>query len=338
MIKISSILALSLASASVLADTVTMKNGDRLTGTIVSKTDGNLIFKTGFAGDITLNWGEISSLTTDKPVVLVLDNDTSIEAANLLPGAGGMANIQTANVGNPMQVALGSVKYINPPVEVSGKGVKVSGRINAGASIASGNSDTESYNLDGEVIMRTKQNRTTVGANLFRASDNGNDTEDKAAAYLKYDHFLNDKQYIYGNTTFARDKFKDQKLKSTIGLGYGHQFWESPSRNLALEAGVSFVNDDYFTTADENYTAGRWAIFYDQKMYKDKIQFFHRHEGLIDLSDTENLTITSQTGFRFPLLAGMNAAIQANVDWDKSPPAGFGSTDRKILFSVGYAW
>jgi putative salt-induced outer membrane protein YdiY len=332
------VLALTLAGTPVYADTVILKNGDRITGTIVRKEDSNLVLKTTFAGEIKLLWSEINTLTTEKPVVLVLDNDTTIEGANLASTTPGSASVRSANVGQPMDIALASVKYINPSNIVTGKGVKVTGRVNVGASIASGNSDTESYAVDTEVIMRTKTNRTTVGANLYQAKDNSVDTEDKSAAYLKYDHFLNDKQYIYGNTTFARDKFKDQKLKSTVGLGYGHQFWETPSRNLALEGGLAFVNDDYFVAADENYTAARWAIKYDQKMYKDKIQFFHNHEGLIDLSDTENLTITSQTGFRFPLLAGMNAAIQANIDWDKSPPAGTGSTDRKILFSLGYAW
>lgn len=332
------LLALSLITLTVHADSVTLKNGDKISGTVVNKEDGNLIFKTSYAGEIKIAWSEIVSLSTDKPVVVVLDNDTSIEAAKLAPSESGTASISTPNVGKPVDVALASVKYINPSIEASGKGVKITGRVNVGVSIASGNSDNESYNADTEVILRTKTNRTTVGANLYQANDNGTDTEDKSAAYLKYDHFLNAKQYIYGNTSFARDKFKDQKLKSTVGMGYGHQFWESDSRNLALEAGVAFVNDDYFVTADENYTAGRWAIKFDEKLYNKKVQFFHQHEGLIDFSDTDNLTVTSQTGFRFPLLTGMVASIQANVDWDKSPPAGTGSTDRKILFNIGYAW
>ncbi len=331
-------LALTLASVPVHADTVTMKNGDKLTGTVVRKEGDSLVFKTGFAGEIKLQWTQISTLKTDKPVALVLDNDTTIEGANLAPTIAGSASVSTANVSESMNIALSSVKYINPSIEVSGKGVKVNGRVNAGASVASGNSESESYHLDGEVIMRTKTNRFTVGANMYKASDEVSDTEDKYAAFLKYDHFLSAKRYIYGNTSFARDEFKDQKLKSTIGLGYGHQFWEAPNRNLALEAGLTYVNDDYFVAVDENYLAGRWAVRFDHKLYQDRVQFFHLHEGLLDFSDTENLTITSQTGFRFPLFTGMNASIQANVDWDKSPPAGTKSTDRKILFSVGYAW
>jgi len=332
------ILGLSFFSVQLYADTITLNNGDKLTGTVVRKEDSNLIFNTTFAGELTIKWSEIASLSTDKPVNVVLSNDTSIEAANLTASDNGSARVQTSDVNNPMDISLASVKYINPSIEVSGKGVKVSGRVNVGVSIASGNTETESYNADAAVIMRTKTNRTTVGATLYKASENSIDTEDKSSAHLKYDHFLTDKRYIYGNTTFARDKFKDQKLKSAVGLGYGHQFWESDTRNLALEAGLSFVNDDFFTAADENYTAARWAVNYDQKMFQDRIQFFHLHEGLVDLSDSDNLTILTQTGFRFPLFSGMNATIQANVDWDKSPPVGTGSTDRKILFSVGYAW
>ena len=166
-------LALSLASMSVYADTVTLKNGDRITGSIVRKEDSNLVFMTSFAGEIKLKWTEISALKTDKPVVLVLDNDTSIEGANLEPTTTGSAGVRTANIDQPMDIALASVKYINPSIAISGKGVKVTGRVNVGASIASGNTDTESYAVDTEVIMRTKTNRTTVGANAYKAKDDG---------------------------------------------------------------------------------------------------------------------------------------------------------------------
>lgn len=336
--KILTLVVLCVLSTPLYADTVTLNNGDKLTGTIIRKEDSNLIFNTSFAGDLTIKWSEIASLATDKPINIVLNNETSIEAANLSASSKGSTRIQTTDVNNPMEISLASVKFINPSIEVSGRGVKVSGRVNGGINIASGNTDTESYIADTEVIMRTKINRTTIGAKYYKAKESGIDTEDKSFAYLKYDHFLTDKRYIYGNTTFSRDIFKDQKLKSAVGIGYGHQFWESDARNLALEAGLSFVNDDFFIAVDENYTAARWAVNYDQKMYKNKIQFFHYHEGLMDLSESDNLTIISQTGFRFPLFLGMNAAIQANIDWDKSPPVDKGSTDRKILFSVGYAW
>ena len=59
------ILFLGLASA-VFADQITLKNGDRLTGTVV-KSDGKvLVLHTEFAGDVTLQFAAITQITTEK--------------------------------------------------------------------------------------------------------------------------------------------------------------------------------------------------------------------------------------------------------------------------------
>ena len=50
------------------ADELLMKNGDRLQGSVVSMSLGKLVFKTSYAGDITIKWEEVATLTTDKPV------------------------------------------------------------------------------------------------------------------------------------------------------------------------------------------------------------------------------------------------------------------------------
>ena len=55
------------------ADTVVLKNGDRLTGTAVKLEGGKLTFKTAYADAIAIAWDQISSLKVDKPLVLPLD-------------------------------------------------------------------------------------------------------------------------------------------------------------------------------------------------------------------------------------------------------------------------
>jgi hypothetical protein len=42
-----------------LADQVVLKNGDRLTGTIVKSDGKTLLIKTEFTGDITVQWPAI---------------------------------------------------------------------------------------------------------------------------------------------------------------------------------------------------------------------------------------------------------------------------------------
>ena len=59
----------------VQADQVYLKNGDRLTGKVISLGKGRLLLHTAYAGELSIRWETIASLKTDGPVVLTLHND-----------------------------------------------------------------------------------------------------------------------------------------------------------------------------------------------------------------------------------------------------------------------
>jgi hypothetical protein len=72
-----------MATGTLRADTVVLKNGDRLTGTAIKLDGGKLTFKTGYADAIAIAWDQVASLKVDKPLVLARDKGnldiTSIE-------------------------------------------------------------------------------------------------------------------------------------------------------------------------------------------------------------------------------------------------------------------
>ena len=63
----------------VFADQVEMKNGDRITGVIVTVEKGSLIINTSYAGQITIKWVEVTQLRTDSPAQVVLKDERSFE-------------------------------------------------------------------------------------------------------------------------------------------------------------------------------------------------------------------------------------------------------------------
>src|SRR5215471_8628084 len=69
-------LSLSLSAALVRADQVTLKNGDRLTGTIVKTDDDRktLQIKTELAGDVTVPWDAVTGLLSSQPLHLTLSD------------------------------------------------------------------------------------------------------------------------------------------------------------------------------------------------------------------------------------------------------------------------
>ena len=66
----SGMLAVMLLSTAALADTVVLKNGDRLTGAVTQIAGGKLTLHTDYAGDVAISFDQVSSVKVEKPIVL----------------------------------------------------------------------------------------------------------------------------------------------------------------------------------------------------------------------------------------------------------------------------
>ena len=58
-----------------VADEVYLKNGDRITGQVISMEEGKLIFEASYAGKINIDWAEVSELKTDAPITVILRDE-----------------------------------------------------------------------------------------------------------------------------------------------------------------------------------------------------------------------------------------------------------------------
>jgi hypothetical protein len=58
---------LAAVSAS-MADSVTLRNGDHLSGTIVNSDGKDLTLKTDYAGEIKINWSAMKEVSSEKPL------------------------------------------------------------------------------------------------------------------------------------------------------------------------------------------------------------------------------------------------------------------------------
>ncbi len=316
------------------ADEVVLRNGDRISGELVRLDAGKLVIRTPYAGNVSIDWKQVDTLSTDQPVYVFVDEANRVQAVFSQSGTGSV----TLSGGDWLETAPLALDRVTRITRTPEPPVKVNGRINVGASSTSGNTDTEKVHADAEVIARTVKNRFTIGGAINRAEDRGVETESNWLAYLKYDHFINKKWYAYSNADMESDEFKDINLRTTLGVGTGYQFLETPQTNLSLEGGATYVNTDYDVGTDDSYPAGRVAMRFDHFLFGTKTQFFHRNEGFFALDDSDNLFVRTQTGLRWPVIERLNATAQYNVDWDDNPAPGRAGTDRTVLFSLGYHW
>ncbi len=94
----------ALAIASVAsADTVVLKNGDHLTGTVEVSDGKDVTLKTDFAGEIKIQWSAVLELKTDKPIYVVTPDKKTVSGTVSTDGSNLV--VHTANNGT-VQVPL----------------------------------------------------------------------------------------------------------------------------------------------------------------------------------------------------------------------------------------
>jgi len=317
------------------ADEVWLKNGDRLTGKVLSLEGGTLVFNTTYAGDLSIKWEEVVNLKTDEPVKVVLGDETTARGP-VSPGDSGKVTVKAEQLAEPVTMDLSNFKAINPKPPKPPLSTTL--RANLGASFTTGNTDNQDIYADAEFVARTDQNRYTIGG-LYRLAETDNvKTEKKALGYMKYDHFFSKKWYGYANAAAEQDKFKDLDLRYTLGVGAGYQFIESERTNLSLEGGISYVGENYILAEDNSFTAGRWGLRFDHYLLPKSLQYFLYHTGLQSLEDSDDLILFTQTGFRIPFYKNLNVTGQMNWEYDKSPSPGKKESDYTYIFSIGYQW
>ena len=319
---------ISTLSVSALADQLQLKNGDRLTGTVISKRGNTLTFNTAYAGELKIDWDEVAQLDTNSPVDVMLKDESHQQLVL-------ETRSQPTNAAMP---ALGDIAYINPSPEESGQGYRISGKANFAFTQSDGNSTSDQWHADAEMVVRARDYRWTLGGELDEASVDKKKADDSRRAYGSYDSFFNNKEFLFAHGQLQNDRFRDIDLRTVVGGGYGYQIRDTETTRFSVKAGLDMVDLDRYNAPRERFAALGWHIDVVHKLARSDIEAFHVQDGYRGLSEAASVMIQTRTGLRFPLNNGLYAMTQLNLDWESDPAPGRRQTDTKLMMGLGYAY
>lgn len=320
-------------SSIVLSDEVFLKNGDRLSGKVISKSDESLRFSTDYAGEIEVQWNKIKHLSTDEAVEVVLKDETNLNGKLSLKNE---LNQQIDDGGELKPLEVAQIATINPPEEPD---FKHTGQINFGAEIDRGNTDEDDYHLDAEAELRWPKDRVRFAFDGDYEETDGRASKQEVDFTSAYDHFLTKKLFTSAALALEHDKFSDLELRTTIGAGLGYQIYDTSRTKFRIAGGPGYVWEDFDESQDQDYPVGLWALDIRHVLFDDfKLQAFHDHRYTQSLEDGDDFIVKSKTGLRIPLSKNLQATIQYNYDWDNAPGENAEEDDRETLITAGYKW
>lgn len=335
-LRLSLSIAALCAAGSAGADEIRLANGDRITGRIVSKAGNDLVIDTDYAGRLTLRWDQVAALRTDDALTVMTRNGELSQDARLDSRNDDSMDVDSAT--GSRNVRPEDIAFINPTPEQSGQGATYRGHANVSAALVRGNSENERVYGDAAFNARARDYAWGLGLKVDRREERGIRTAQQWLVDGNYDRFIDDRHFLYARSSLEQDRFKDIRLRSTAGAGYGWQLYDDDRTRLSLRTGLDYVTLDRRVGMDEDYPALGWGVRASRKVFARGAELFHDQDGFLSLSDPDFLTIRTRSGVRLPIAGGMTASAQINADWERTPAPGRKSTDTTLQLGLGYVW
>jgi putative salt-induced outer membrane protein YdiY len=335
------VLVLAALSSTLFADQVVLKNGDRLTGTIVKSDGTSLILKTEFAGDVTVQWPAIQELTSGEPLHVGLKDGQTV--VGLVTTAEGNLAIATSNRGT-VGMPKDAVTWLRNDAEEQAYQKSLhpgllsgwQGGVNLGFALTRGNSQTKNLALAFTADRKTLHDHVGMYANSVYATNDAPGavpatTANAIQGGIRYDRNFAARLFGFGSADFQTDDLQSLDLRSVLGGGLGYHAIQSDKTTLDLLGGINYTREKY-STLTRNFAA---ATLGEELMHKlgastvltQKLYFYP------DLSETGEYRGTFNLGTVTKInqwLGWQNAFGDIYVT---NPPAGKKQND--IIFTTG---
>ena len=256
------------------ADQLVLKNGDRVTGSIVKKDGKSVTIKSDAFGVITAAWDQVESLTADKPLTVVLENGQS--AQGTLRTVGGKVEV-TAPTGTlsatPAEIAVmrdASEQHAYERLQHPGWGELWAGTASLGLAGTGGNSRTLTFTTGVNAERVTNTDKTSLYFKAIKASALINgvnaDTARAVRGGIGYDHNLSPRLFVTVFNDYEFDQFQDLDLRFVLGGGLGFHALKTERSVLDLLAGIDYNHSSFSTPLTRSSAEFFWGDEYALKL------------------------------------------------------------------------
>ena len=304
-------LAVCSASTPLLADTVWMKNGDKLTGTITVFDGGKLLIQTKYAGAVTIDWKEVKTLDSDQHLLVKQDAYTGEMSKSLTAADDGKVTL--ANGEAPKTVELASIQQILKPKPVV-EDLVWKGNVDLALDYQRAEKDTDDYDVGFKTTARHGRWRHIAEGEYNREVQDDVTTTDNWRAEYSLDRFLTDQWFWQGRLNYKRDHIEELARQRVVGTGPGYQFWDDELGAFSLGSLLNRTDYEYKDGSKDNFYSVAMKWDYNRYPIGKKVEFFTNGEVGKPLSNVANYALDAEMGLRYKVTEWASLNLKAERD------------------------
>ncbi len=339
------LLAILVLCPSLFADQITLKNGDRLTGTIEKSDAKTLVIDTKYEGQVTVQWAAVASIHSDEPLHVGLADGQMLVGP--VSTSDGEVSVATKDAGT-VATKLDAIHLIRSKAEEAAYEAKMQrllhprltdlwgGFLDTGVSVTRGNSQTLNFVLSGKAVRTSSRDTITVYANsVFSNNSTTGVTLTTANAInggIRVDMDVDTKLFMFGFTDFQHDEFQQLDLRNILGGGLGYHVIKNAATTFDVYGGGGYDQAFYSTPLTVRSGVLNAGESFSHSVSK-RTSFSERLDFYPNLSQTGEYRFLFNTSATTALNSWLGWQVTFNDGYVSNPPPLIKSND--MLFSTG---
>jgi small nuclear ribonucleoprotein (snRNP)-like protein len=242
-----------------LADQVTLKNGDRITGSIVKKDEKTLTMKSEFLGEVTVPWDQVQTLRADEPVNVVLADGKTVQGTI----TSSQQRVEIQAPGETQEVPFSEITALRNAAEQRayerllnpGWGQLWVGTASLGFAGSQGNAKTRTLTAAAKAARDTNSDKTTLYFSAIRATALIENILAESAQAARggwgYSRDVSTRLFVNTFNDYEYDRFQNLDLRFVLGGGLGFVAWKGERGQLDLLGGGAYNRESFAATSTQ---------------------------------------------------------------------------------------
>lgn len=339
--KLASLIILLALASTAQADQITLRNGDRLTGTIVKADGKTIVFKSDLVGEVNVALDTVTAVISEKPVYVTLADGRTING--VVSTRNGQTEIKSSS--GSVVVERSAIAIIRSEAEQKiyestlnpGWLEQWSGGADVGAALTRGNSNTTNFALGLAMARETLRDKTSLyAASVYNREKTSGVSRTVANTFrfgARYDRNFDRNWFGYGFTDLEHNGLQQLDLRWVLGGGLGYHAIRNERTKLDLLGGLD-MSREYFAGDNNDRTSLEAQLgqtldhhFTPRVSLKEQLFFFP------NLSNGGDYRINFDAALVMDINRRLAWQVTLSDRYLSNPPGGFKQND--LLLTTG---